>query len=52
MEEPQELVDPSREKNYYNRKPTWVREIIKGTERYGALEETPRGRKRTRSFSS
>ena len=52
MEEPQELVDPSREKKYYNRKPAWLREAILGAERYGALEEMHKERKRTRSYSS
>ena len=47
MEEPQEPIDPPQEKNPHKRKPAWVREIIQGAERYGALEETPRGRKRT-----
>ena len=51
MEEPQELVDPSREKNSYNRKPAWLREAILGAERYGALEEMHKERKRTRSYS-
>ena len=51
MEEPQELVDPSREKKYYNRKPAWLREAILGAERYGALEEMHKERKRTRSYS-
>ena len=32
--------------------PTWVREAIQGAERYGALEEMHRERKRTRSYSS
>ena len=31
--------------------PTWVREAIQGAERYGALEEMHRERKRTRSYS-
>ena len=52
LEEPQEPVDPPLEKNPHKRKPSWVREIIQGAERYGALEKTPRGRKRTRSCSS
>ena len=38
MEEPQEPVDPPQEKNPYKRKPTWIREGIIGTDRYGALE--------------
>ena len=52
MEEPLELVDPPYEKNYYKRKPTWVREDIQGVERYGDLEEMHRERNRTRSYSS
>ena len=52
FEEPQRPVDPPLEKNPHKRKPTWVREIIQGAERYGASEETPRGRKRTRYCSS
>ena len=52
FEEPRELVDPPQEKNPHKRKPGWVREIIQGSERYGASEETLRGRKRTRSCSS
>ena len=52
LEEPQELVDPPQEKYTHKRKPAWVCEIIQGVERYGASEETPRGRKRTRSCSS
>ena len=52
IEEPQEPVDPPQEKNPHKRKPTWVREIIRGAERYGVLEENLRERKRTRSYSS
>ena len=52
MEEPQEPIDPHHEKNSYKRKPTWVREAILGAERYGALEEMHRERKRTRSYFS
>ena len=52
LEEPQEPMDPPQEKNPHKRKPSWVREIIQGVERYGTLEETHRGRKRTRSCSS
>ena len=52
MEEPQELVDPPREKNYYKRKLAWVREAIQGAERYGAPGEMHRERQRTRSYSS
>ena len=48
----EEPVGPPLEKNPHKRKPAWVPEIIQGVERYGALEETPRGRKRTRSCSS
>ena len=36
IKEPQELVDPPREKNPHKRKPAWVREVIQGAERYGA----------------
>ena len=43
FKEPQRPVDPPLEKNPHKRKPSWVREIIHGVERYGALEETPRG---------
>ena len=32
------------------RKPAWVQEVIQGAERYGALEENHRERKRTRSY--
>ena len=53
FEEPQEPVDPPQEKNpHLKRRPAWVHEIIQGAERYGASEETHRGRKRTRSCSS
>ena len=52
MEEPQEPVDPPHEKNTYKRKPAWVWEAILGAQRYGALEEMHRERKRTRSYSS
>ena len=38
MEEPQEPVDPPQEKNPYKRKPAWVREAIKGAERWWASE--------------
>src|SRR5713226_2249549 len=51
FEEPQRPVDPPLEKNPHKRKPTWVRELIQGVERYGALEENHRERKRTRSNS-
>ena len=51
FEEPQELVDPPREKNPHKRKPSWVHEIIQGVKIYGALEENHRERKRTRSCS-
>ena len=51
FEEPQELVDPPLEKNPHKRKTAWVRELIKGVERYGAPEENQRERKRTRSCS-
>ena len=52
IEEPQEPVDPPQEKNPHKRKPSWVWEAIQGAERYGALEESHRERKRTRSYSS
>ena len=52
LEESQEPVDPPLKKNPHKRKLAWVREIIQGAEIYGASEETPRGRKRTRSCSS
>ena len=39
FEEPQRPVDPPQEKNPHKRKPAWVREIIQGVERYGALEK-------------
>ena len=51
LEEPQRHVDPPQEKNPHKRKPTWVREIIQGLERYGAPEENQKERKRTRSCS-
>ena len=51
FEEPQRPVDPPLDKNPHKRKPTWVRELIQGVERYGALEENHRERKRTRSCS-
>ena len=51
FEEPQEPVDPPQEKNPYKRKPAWVREAIQGENRYGALQENHRERKRTRSCS-
>ena len=51
FEEPQRPVDPPQEKNPHKRKPTWVREIIQGVERYGAPEENHRERKKTRSCS-
>ena len=49
FEEPKRLVDPPQDQNPHKRKLAWVREIIQGTERYGALEENHRERKRTRS---
>ena len=52
FEEPQRPVDPPQDKNPHKRKPTWVREIIQGAERYGVPEESLRERKRTRSCSS
>ena len=30
LEEPQEPIDPTQEKNPHKRKPTWVQEIIQG----------------------
>ena len=51
FKEPQRPVDPSLEKNPHKRKPSWVREIIQGAERYGAPKENHRERKRTRSYS-
>ena len=45
-------MDPPQENNPHKRKHAWVCEIVQGAERYGASEETPRGRKRTRSCSS
>ena len=52
FEEPQRPVDPPQEKNPHKRKPTWLREIIQGAERYGVSKENLRERKRTRSYSS
>ena len=52
VEKPEELVDPPHENNSHKMKLAWVREAIQGAERYGASEQTPRGRKRTRSCSS
>ena len=43
-------MDPPQEKNPHKRKLAWVREAIQGAERYGALEENHRERKRTRSY--
>ena len=51
FEEPQRPIDPPLEKNPHKRKPTWVRELIQGAERYGAPKENQRERKRTRSCS-
>ena len=51
FEEPQRPVDPPLEKNPRKRKPAWVREIIQGAKIYGAPEENPKERKRTRSCS-
>ena len=51
FEEPQRLVDPPQEKNPHEMKLAWVQEVIQGVERYGALEENHRERKRTRSYS-
>ena len=51
IEEPQEHVDPLKEKNPHKSEPAWVREDIQGAERYGGLEEMHRSRKRTRSCS-
>ena len=52
FEEPQRPVDPPQENNPHKRKPSWLREIIQGAERYGVLEENLRERKRTISCSS
>ena len=52
MKEPREPIYPPHEKNSYKRKLAWVREAIQGAERYGALEEMHRERKRTRSYFS
>ena len=52
IEEPQEPVDPPREKNSYETKPTCIREAILDAERYGALEGIDRERKRPRPYSS
>ena len=51
MQEPQEPVDPPHEKNSYKIKPTWVREAILGTERYGAPKGINKERKRPRPYS-
>ena len=51
IEEPQEPLDPPQDKNPHKRKPTSVREAIQGVERYGALQEMHRERKRTKSYS-
>ena len=45
-------MDPPQKKNPHKMKPAWVCEIIQGENICGASEETHRGRKRTRSFSS
>ena len=52
IEEPQEPVDPPREKNSYKRKPAWLREAILDAERYGAPEGIHKERKRPRPYSS
>ena len=39
FEEPQRNIDPPLDKNPHKRKPAWVRELIQGAERFGALEE-------------
>ena len=49
IEEPHEPIDPPQENNTHKRKHAWVREAIQGIERYGALEEMHRERKRNRS---
>ena len=51
FEEPQEPLDPPLENNPHKRKHAWVRQAIQDAERYGALEENHRERKRTRSCS-
>ena len=42
FEEPQIPIDPPQEKNPHKRKPSWVREIIQGVERYGVPEDNHR----------
>ena len=45
MEEPQEPIDTSQEKNPHKRKHAWVREDIQGVERYGLQNKyTERGK--------
>ena len=51
FEEPQSPVDPPLEKNPHKRNPSWVKELIQGVKRYGALTENHIERKRTRSCS-
>ena len=46
MAELQELVEPIREKNSQNRRPTWEREAIQDAEKYGAPNEMHRESKR------
>ena len=50
IEEPQEPVDPSQEKNPHKRKHAWVGEAIQGAKIYGAPNEMHRERNRTRSY--
>ena len=52
IEEPQEPIDPPREKNSYKRKPTWGWKAILDAERYGTPEGIHRERKRPRPYSS
>ena len=52
IEEPQEPVDPPREKNSYKMKLAWVWEAILDADKYGALEGMHRESKRPRPYSS
>ena len=52
LEEHQEPIDPSQEKNPHKSKPAWVRESIQGAKRHGAPEEIHKERKITRCCSS
>ena len=42
MMEPEKLVDPLCEKNYYKTKPSWTHEYIQDAERYGGPDGTLR----------